>query len=413
MGAVWRFYRDQSFMLKMSVGFLLGIVVGLIFGESAGVLSPLGKLLLRLLNLIVIPLIVFTLIAAVEQLNPAKLGRIGGKVFIFYFITTGIAIVFGILLALLIRPGVGLTLPDAQVDVPERPSVVDTALGIVPNNLFSALANADILALIFVSVVVGLSISSMIHSDEERISKMGHFLSDLTASLSEVTFRVLNGILQYAPIGIFAIAASAIGSQGLQTLVSLGKLTVVIYGGIALQFVLVYFIIMKLFGVKIGEFFRDVKDAVGTAFMTSSSLGTLPVTMKAAKRAGISDDVASFSLPLGATVNMDGAAIRLGASVVFAADIVGLDLGFAAILGIIVTGTLASVGTAGVPGAGLIALSIVLTQAGLPIEVVALVAGIDAILGMGATATNVTGDLVGAAAVDKSEEKRMAKFEKF
>ncbi|WP_424237144.1 dicarboxylate/amino acid:cation symporter [Bhargavaea ginsengi] len=412
MGAVWRFYRDQSFMLKMSVGFLLGIVAGLIFGESAGVLSPLGELLLRLLHLIVIPLIVFTLIAAVDQLNPAKLGRIGGKVFIFYFITTGIAIVFGILLALLIRPGVGLTLPDAQVDVPERPTIVETLLAIVPDNLFSALVNADILGLIFISVVVGLSISSMIHSDEERISKMGHFLSDLTVSLSEVTFRVLNGILQYAPIGIFAIAASAIGSQGLQTLVSLGKLTVVIYGGIVLQFVLVYFIIMKLFGVRIGEFFRNVKEAVGTAFMTSSSLGTLPVTMKAAKRAGISDDVASFSLPLGATVNMDGAAIRLGASVVFAADIVGLDLGFAAILGIIVTGTLASVGTAGVPGAGLIALSIVLTQAGLPIEVVALVAGIDAILGMGATATNVTGDLVGAAAVDKSEEKRMAKFEK-
>ncbi|EMR04959.1 Glutamate-aspartate carrier protein [Bhargavaea cecembensis DSE10] len=410
MGAIWRFYRDQSFMLKMSVGFLLGIVVGLIFGESAGVLSPLGDLLLRLLNLIVIPLVIFTLIAAVDQLNPAKLGRIGGKVFVFYFITTGIAIVFGILLALLIRPGVGLTLPDAQIDVPERPSVVDTLLGIVPNNLFSALADADILALIFVAVVVGLSISSMIHSGEERISKMGHFLGDLTTSLSEVTFRVLNGILQYAPIGIFAIAASAIGSQGLQTLISLGKLTVVIYGGIVLQFVLVYFVIMKIFGVQIREFFRNVKDAVGTAFMTSSSLGTLPVTMKAAKRAGINDEVASFSLPLGATVNMDGAAIRLGASVVFAADIVGLDLGFAAILGIIVTGTLASVGTAGVPGAGLIALSIVLTQAGLPIEVVALVAGIDAILGMGATATNVTGDLVGASVVDKSEKRRLAKL---
>lgn len=395
-------------MLKMSVGFLLGIVVGLIFGESAGVLSPLGDLLLRLLNLIVIPLIVFTLIAAVDQLNPAKLGRIGGKVFVFYFITTGVAIVFGILLALLIRPGVGLTLPNAQVDVPERPSIVDTLLAIVPNNLFSSLVNADILALIFVSVVIGLSISSMIHSGEKRISKMGHFLNDLTASLSEVTFRVLNGILQYAPIGIFAIAAAAIGSQGLQTLISLGKLAAVIYGGIALQFVLVYFVIMKLFGVQIREFFRNVKDAIGTAFMTSSSLGTLPVTLKAAKRAGISEDVATFSLPLGATVNMDGAAIRLGASVVFAADIVGLELGFAAILGIIVTGTLASVGTAGVPGAGLIALSIVLTQAGLPIEVVALVAGIDAILGMGATATNVTGDLVGAAVVDKSEEKRMA-----
>ncbi|RSK24138.1 dicarboxylate/amino acid:cation symporter [Bhargavaea beijingensis] len=399
-------------MMKMSAGFLLGIVVGLIFGESAGVLSPLGELLLRLLNLIVIPLVVFTLIAAVDQLNPAKLGRIGGKVFTFYFITTGIAIIVGILLALLIRPGVGLTLPNAEVDVPERPSVTETLLGIVPDNLFSALANADILGLIFISVVVGLSISSMLHSGEERIRKMGHLLGDLTVSLSEVTFRVLNGILQYAPIGIFAIAASAIGSQGLQTLISLGKLTVVIYGGIALQFILVYFVIMKLFGVRIGEFFRNVKDAIGTAFMTSSSLGTLPVTMKAAKRAGISDEVASFSLPLGATVNMDGAAIRLGASVVFAADIVGLDLGFSAILGIIVTGTLASVGTAGVPGAGLIALSIVLTQAGLPIEVVALVAGIDAILGMGATATNITGDLVGASIVDKSEKQRQAKPER-
>ena len=399
-------------MMKMSVGFLLGIVVGLIFGESAGVLSPLGELLLRLLNLIVIPLVVFTLIAAVDQLNPAKLGRIGGKVFTFYFITTGIAIIFGLLLALLIRPGVGLTLPNAKVDVPERPSVVDTLLGIVPDNLFSALANADILGLIFISVVVGLSISSMLHSGEERVRKMGHFLGDLTVSLSEVTFRVLNGILQYAPIGIFAIAASAIGSQGLQTLVSLGKLTVVIYGGIVLQFILVYFVIMKLFGVRIGEFFRNVKDAIGTAFMTSSSLGTLPVTMKAAQRAGISNEVASFSLPLGATVNMDGAAIRLGASVVFAADIMGLDLSFAAILGIIVTGTLASVGTAGVPGAGLIALSIVLTQAGLPIEVVALVAGIDAILGMGATATNVTGDLVGASIVDKSEKRRLTKLER-
>src|SRR5699024_1954737 len=147
------------------------------------------------------------------------------------------------------------------------------------------------------------------------------------------------------------------------------------------------------------------KEAITTAFMTTSSLGTLPLSLQSAKKAGISDEVASFSLPLGATVNMDGAAIRLGASVVFAANIMGLELSFATILGIIVTGTLASVGTAGVPGAGLIALSIVLTQAGLPIEVVALVAGVDAILGMGATACNITGDLVGAALVDKSERK--------
>src|SRR5699024_6561457 len=178
---------------------------------------------------------------------------------------------------------------------------------------------------------------------------------------------------------------------------------------ILLQFILVYILVLRVFGVKVIQFFKDTKEAITTAFMTTSSLGTLPLSLKSAKKAGIRDEVASFSLPLGATVNMDGAAIRLGASVVFAANIMNLDLGFATILGIIVTGTLTSVGTAGVPGAGLIALSVVLTQAGLPIEVVALVAGVDAILGMGATACNVTGDLVGAAIVDKSEKKHMKK----
>ncbi|SIT79617.1 dicarboxylate/amino acid:cation symporter [Edaphobacillus lindanitolerans] len=405
MGTIWRFYRDRSFILKMTVGFVLGIIAGLIFGPSAKVLSPLGELLLRLLNLIVIPLVVFTLIAAVDQLNPKKLGRIGGKIFIYYMFTTAVAIVFGIVVALLVKPGAALSLPEAKVEVPEHSSMVDTLLGIVPENLFSSLVTNDVLGIIFVSVIAGLSISSMMHAGEERVRKMGEFLNDATVSLSEVTFRILGGILQYAPIGIFAIAASAIGTQGLKTLLSLGKLTAVIYIGIVLQFIFVYILLMKIFGVQIRKFFSDTKEAIATAFMTSSSLGTLPVTLRSASKAGISEEVASFGLPLGATVNMDGAAIRLGASVVFAADIMGLDLGFSAILGIIVTGTLASVGTAGVPGAGLIALSIVLTQAGLPIEVVALVAGVDAILGMGATACNVTGDLVGAAIVDRSERK--------
>lgn len=409
MSAIWRYYRDTSFMVKMTIGFLLGIIVGIIFGTSAEVLAPLGDLFLRLLNLIVIPLIIFTLISAVINLNPKKLGRIGGKVLIFYIFSTAVAIIFGLVIALMISPGLGLSLPDAEVDVPENPSFVETLLEIVPENIFFALSDADILGLIFVSVVFGFAVSSMVHSEEERFKKMGDLLHNITDSLSEMTFRVLNGILHYAPIGIFGIAANAIGSQGLQTLLSLGKLTGAIYIAIALQFILVYILFLRLFGVRVIQFFRDTKEAITTAFMTTSSLGTLPLSLQSAKKAGISDEVASFSLPLGATVNMDGAAIRLGASVVFAANIMGLELSFATILGIIVTGTLASVGTAGVPGAGLIALSIVLTQAGLPIEVVALVAGVDAILGMGATACNVTGDLVGAAIVDKTEKKHMKK----
>lgn len=409
MGAIWRYYRDTSFMLKMTIGFLLGMIVGIMFGTSAEVLEPLGELFLRLLNLIVIPLIIFTLVSAVINLNPKKLGRIGGKVLVFYIISTALAIVFGLVIALIISPGLGLSLPNAEVDVPDNPSFMDTLIQIVPENIFFSLSDADILGLIFVSVIFGFAISSMVHSEEQKFKKMGELLQDITLSLSEVTFRVLNGILQYAPIGIFGIAANAIGSQGFQTLISLGKLTGAIYIAILLQFILVYILVLRVFGVKVIQFFKDTKEAITTAFMTTSSLGTLPLSLKSAKKAGISDEVASFSLPLGATVNMDGAAIRLGASVVFAANIMDLDLGFATILGIIVTGTLASVGTAGVPGAGLIALSVVLTQAGLPIEVVALVAGVDAILGMGATACNVTGDLVGAAIVDKSEKKHMKK----
>lgn len=411
MKAIWKFYRDKSFILKMSVGFILGAFVGIIFGSSAQVLAPLGDILLRLLNLIVIPIILFTLIAAVNDINPQRIGRVGGKVVIYYILTTSAAIIFGLVLALLVNPGLGLTLPTASVDVPETPSFINTLLQIIPENLFAAFSNADILGIIFIAIITGFAISSMLHSNDEKVRDLGTTLQKVTNAGSEVTFRILNGVLQYAPIGIFAIGASAIGGQGINTFVSLGKLTLVVYLAILVQVILIYILLMRLFKVDIRQFFKNTREAIATAFMTSSSLGTLPLTMKSAKKAKISDDVASFSLPMGATINMDGAAIRLGASVVFAANIVGMDLSFSAILGIIVTGTLASIGTAGVPGAGLIALSIVLTQAGLPIEVVALVAGVDAILGMGATACNVTGDLVGASIVDKSESKAQRKLQ--
>lgn len=405
MRVIWKFYRDKSFLLKMSIGFVLGGIVGLLFGPSAQVLAPLGDLLLRLLNLVVVPIILFSLISAVNNINPTKLGRIGGKVFIYYMLSTAVAIIFGVFLALLINPGLGMTLPSANVNVPETPSFINTLIQIVPKNIFVALSSADILGIIFIAIIIGFTMSSMFHSNDQKIKEMGNLLFTITNAGNEVISRILNGVLQYAPIGIFAISASTIGGQGLSTLISLGKLTGVIYLAFVAQFIFVYILLLRLFKIPIGEFFRNIKEAMATAFMTSSSLGTLPITIKSAKKAGIGDDVASFSLPIGATVNMDGAAIRLGASVVFAANLIGLDLSYAAILGIIVTGTLASVGTAGVPGAGLIALSIVLTQAGLPIEVVALVAGVDAVLGMGATALNVTGDLVGAALVDKSEAK--------
>lgn len=406
MKAIWKLYRNRSFIVKMTVGFSLGVIVGILFGPSTQVLEPLGDLLLRLLNLIVVPIILFTLIAAVYNVHPARLGRVGIKVFIYYVLSTMIAILFGIIIAMLIQPGVGIQMPSAEVDVPEAPSFVDTILNIVPDNIFEALISSDILGVIFIAVVTGFAISSMVYAREEKIQRLGKSLVTFTNAGSEVTFRILHGILQYAPIGIFAIGASAIGEQGLGTLISLGKLTGAVYIAIVLQVIFVYILLLRLYHIRVIPFLKNIREAIATAFMTQSSIGTLPITLKSAEEAGIQQDIASFSLPMGATVNMDGAAIRLGVSVIFAANIVGLELSFVAVLGVIMTGTLASIGTAGVPGAGLIALSIVLAQTGLPVEVIALVAGVDVILGMGATACNITGDLVGAAIIDKSEQRK-------
>nr|WP_318036232.1 cation:dicarboxylase symporter family transporter [Halobacillus amylolyticus] len=179
------------------------------------------------------------------------------------------------------------------------------------------------------------------------------------------------------------------------------------YAGVLMQYGL-YYVLLFFFGISLKKFFAHSRTATLTAFVTRSSLGTLPVTMRSAERLGIRERLYGFSLPLGATMNMDGAAMRVGVSVVFAANVVGLDLTIPQMLGIVLTGTLASVGTAGVPGAGLITLATVLVQAGLPVEVVALIAGVDVLLGMAATSLNVTGDLVGTMIVDKSETKKQA-----
>ncbi|KAB7706725.1 cation:dicarboxylase symporter family transporter [Bacillus aerolatus] len=393
-------------MLKITTGFILGVIVGLLFGPAAGVLEPFGTLFLKLLKMIVVPLILLTLIVSVNNSNPKELGRIGGKIFPYYLITTAIAVMLGIWIAKLVKPGVGLTMPgSADFEVPDAPSALDVLLNIVPTNIFQSLANGDILSIVFLALVVGFSISFMRHSKDDGMKDKGELLLNFSEAGSEVTFRILSGILQYAPIGVLGITATSIGNQGFETLLSLGKYVAASYLGVGIQMFIVFPLILLLFKVPVLRFFKNIREAMITAFVTCSSLGTLPVTLKAAQKAKISDRVANFTLPVGATVNMNGSAIHFGVGVVFAADIVGYDLSLGVIIGIILTGTLAAVGTAGVPGAGLIGMSIVFTQAGLPIEIVGLTAGVNVITDMIFTTCNVTGDIVGAAVVDKSEEK--------
>lgn len=405
----WRRYRDTSLIVKMTAGFVLGLVVALLFGQQAEVLSPIGDILLRLLQLVVIPIIMLTLIDAVNNTQSGSLARIGAKALIYYILTTIAAVVISLALALLVNPGNGLENPDTSAKTPEPPSFVDQLLGIVPENLFQALADGKILALIFVSMIVGLTVAAMRRSSDPTISDYGATLYKLVLAAKEMTFRILGGILQYAPFGVFALVATKIGGQGFEALGALGKLTGVVYAGLAVQILLIYVPLLLLYRVPIGTFFRNAREPMATAFTTQSSSGTIPVSMNSAKNAGIFQEVSGFVIPVGATINMDGAVIRLGASVVLAANIAGQDMTAPELGAIVLTATFVSIGTAGVPGAGLIGLTILLTQAGLPIETVGLIAGVDVILGMGATMLNITGDLTGAHLIDKSERRTRAK----
>ncbi|OAU98924.1 Sodium/glutamate symport protein [Moraxella catarrhalis] len=350
---------------------------------------------------------VLSLIVAVNHSSPKELGRIGFKIFPFYLISMAIAVVVGIFFGKLTNPGVGLNLPmDATIETPNKPAFIDVILNMVPNNIINAMSSGDILAVVFVSIVFGLAILLMQHAESEREQNMGKLLLNIADAGNEAVAKVLNGILQYAPIGVFGITANTFGTQGMDMVIALGKFIGTSYLGVIVMLTVIYPLILKLFKVKVIEFYKNIKDAIFTAFATSSSLSTLPISMRAAEKAGISERVAKLTLPIGATINMDGTAVRFGVAVIFASEIMGIHLGITELATIVLIGTLAAVGTAGVPGTGLIGMSIVFAQAGLPLEIVALTAGINVLVDMIFTCGNVTGDLVGAKVVDQSEKLR-------
>ncbi|WP_289891234.1 dicarboxylate/amino acid:cation symporter [Virgibacillus pantothenticus] len=405
---IWKKYKQTSFVIKMTVAFVLGIIAGVVFQNQTNVLEPLGTLLIHLLSLIAIPVIFLTVVLAVNQMKITKLGRMGGKLILYYIATTAAAVLIGLALALWINPGTSLTLPDTQVEEPETPSVSDVLLQIVPKNIFAAFTSGDLMAILFIAVIMGVAISAMRYSEDKKMKEYGDLLNTLFTALNEMFYKILQGVLLYAPIGIFAISATAFGSQGWETFQSLFKFTAVFYAGILLLWLLVYAGFLKLSKTPVIPFFKQTKEAYTTAFFTSSSIASLPIAIRSAKKAGISETTANFALPLGAVFNSDGGALRMGVSLVFAANIMNLNLSPTDFLVIVIIGTLLSIGTAGVPAAVLVTLSAVLSMFGLPLEIVALIAGVDALIGMAGTASNVIGDIVGACVVDKSERKRAA-----
>jgi Na+/H+-dicarboxylate symporter len=409
-------YFSSNLLLRIFIGLIAGALVGIIFGERIAWLNPLGSILVNLLKMIVMPVILATLVVGAASIKPAALGKVGVKIIVFYLLTSAFAVAVGLLMGNLFKPGMGLALgsaAEAAGKVLTKPKFMDTLIAIIPTNPFGALSSGDVLPTIFFAIIFGVAISFLRSSKVERIQKSAEIIFSFFDGLAETMYLIVRGVLQYAPIGVFALIAVVFGKQGAAAVGPLGAVTAASFIGYVLHVVVVYGVILIISKINPVRFFKGARAPMITAFVTRSSSGTLPVTMKAMdENFGVSKNVYSFTLPLGATINMDGTAIYQGVCALFIGFAIGMPLSFSQQLTVIMTAVLASIGTAGVPGAGAIMLLMVLNSVGLPVEAgtpvaaaYAMVLGIDAILDMGRTAVNVTGDMVGTMVVAKSEKQ--------
>ncbi|HHV53438.1 MAG TPA: dicarboxylate/amino acid:cation symporter [Synergistaceae bacterium] len=405
-------YFKSNLLMRILVGLILGAIVGLLAGPYILWLQPFGDLFIRLLKMIMVPVIFFSLIVGTASISPKRLGRVGVKIILYYLVTTVFAVAIGLIFTNLFKPGAGLELAVGEAAGKElaRPSIVNTLLAIVPTNPVEALAKGDVLPIIFFAIFFGIGLAVLRESEKEEARSAANILFTFSNGVVEVIYKIVDWILQYAPIGVFALIAVMFAKQGPKVVGPLALVTLTVYIALAVHVLVVYGTFLRVFGLRLGKFLKMAREAMITAFVTRSSSGTLPVTMKNTENMGVPRGIYSFTLPLGATINMDGTCIYQGVCALFVAFAIGRPLSFSEQMIVILTATLASIGTAGVPGAGAIMLLLVLDSVGLPVEpgsavaaAYAMILGIDAILDMGRTCINVTGDMVGTAVVAKSE----------
>ncbi len=398
---------------KIVVALVLGIIVGIIVNLFAPTLfkplntwvfSPLGKLFLNFIKMLVVPIVFFSITLGVAGLgDPKKLGRIGLKTITFFLATTTVAIFIGLGLAAVIQPGEGgnYNLEEATFESTPAPPVVDTLLNIIPTNPITAMAQGEMLQIIAFSFFIGFAITIL----GERTKGIHNLLEQG----NEIMMYLVNLIMKFAPYGTFGLIASAVGGLGIPALKAMFLYFSVVFIALIIHTIVTYGSAVAILGKRNPlAFFKGFIPAMTVAFSTSSSSATLPVSMTTAqKNLGVPKSISSFVQPLGATINMDGTAIMQGVATLFIAQVYGADLSAAQILTVVLTAVLASVGTAGVPGVGLIMLAMVLTSVGLPVEGIALIIGIDRLLDMTRTAVNITGDAACAVIVAESEKKHV------
>lgn len=390
---------------QIFIAIVLGFAAGIVFGEKTEQIKIIGDVFIRLLKMIIVPLILASIITGIISLGDVKrLGRIGLKTFIYYMVTTALSVTIGLILVNMLHPGTSVELPTEQtVDLTQReaPTIISIITDIIPKNIFDAMANDQVLSIIFFSILLGVAISSV----GEKAKPLASFFD----AFYDVMMKITGWIMRFAPIGIFALMAHIIGTMGLAVLRPLFLYMLTVILGLAFHAIVVLPVLLKIIGkyspVKL---FKDVFSAIATAFSTASSAATLPITMDCLqKNTGVSNKITSFVLPLGATINMDGTALYEAVAAMFIAQVYGIDLGLGQQLIIMITATLASIGAAAIPSAGLVTMIIVLKAVNLPVEGIAMILAVDRILDMCRTAVNLWGDTCGTVVVAKLEKEQL------
>jgi Na+/H+-dicarboxylate symporter len=406
--------RRTGVATQIFVGLVLGAMAGIIYGPDAAIIRPIGTAFIRLIKMVVIPLIFASLLVGVASLGDMrKIGRIGGKTLAFYIAYYISAVALGLFLANSLKPGANIPesvqadlkasygeTADAQaLRAEERPGLGEVLINIIPDNPADSFVKANMLQIIFIAMFIGVVISLL---DKNRMQPVISFFE----AINDIMVKIVEIVIKIAPYAVFALIAAVVGTFGVDILMSLLRYCVVTIGGLfilAFNYPAVVTLITKYPYFK---FWKGIYEAQLIAFSTSSSSATLPVTMECAEdKIGVSKEISSFVLPLGATINMNGTALYQGVTAIFIAQVYGMDLGVGDQLAIVLTATLASIGAAGAPAMGVLMLVIVLRQVGIPMEGIALVLGVERILDMSRTVINITGDIAAATVIAHTENE--------
>lgn len=384
------------------IGMLLGLAFGLVldfyvkdpFIKDVLLMNNIfylgGTGFIRLMKMLVVPLVFFSIVVGVASINDVrKIGKIGGTTILIYLITTAIAVTIALGIGMLIKPGLGLNMGSiaAASNVTVNQTITDTVLNIIPENPFSSLATGDMLPVIIFGLLIGIILAKL--REETKV------VNDFFTQGNKIMMEMTSIVMKFAPIGVFCLMAKTFGSLGFDAIIPLTKYVACVLIGLAIQAFVVYPGLLVIFTrLNPVRFFKNFFSVMFFAFSSSTSNATIPLNIERLEEMGVSRDVSSFTIPLGATINMDGTAIMQGVAVMFAAQAYGIDLGTSALLTVIFTAVMASVGTAGVPSVGLVTLTMVFNSVGLPVAAIGVIFGIDHILDMVRTAVNVTGDAI-------------------